>query len=1148
MFAMDSLQLEDNFHDCIGKQVTTLFEVWGYDETHKGHRCRTALRGTLFRYNGFIPKESTVFLAIGAEVSQQGNTLGLQLSANGSLHSRPPMELKNITKVIETCSGIGCLGQGLKKAGFSVVLRNDFNASLLGVSQKIDECPVVIGDINDDETMAQICRQVPYSCTTAAGVSCQPHSKLGDRQGRKDDRSTTLPRTLKTAFLTRQLAIILECVEEVQTSSWAQAVIGTFAKVTGYRVTQGTLHLQHVWPTRRSRWWCILTHKMLGQVPWLDFPIANPRPMVIDVLPAFKPCTAEELKQLRLDDYDLGKFNSVGLENNLIPTNGVMKTSLHSCGCQLSACACGCRKFPFGEERINQRGLHGHLVKLGDIVNTASGPIPACRHIHPAELSLLNGMYCDVEWGPNLKLSLTGIGQLASPLQATWIGALIMQHCIHEQILPGDAIHPKQVLLSLMNELLDQRDKIFGAPETVNAKNFQRWVSQGILFQQPPLTKPKIVHMPVHASGKTSGVHQHTQGTGDQWVCDYKGCPVCEPNVKTTPASSFGLPTAIAETQGISPTIPFDVQSQPNSSLQDRDLLQASIVAEQQIQQGLPPSNGGIVGFEAPRGIKRPSDEVIPPKSKPFTSGIHQHHQQESPESRDIKTSRTDKHLRSEASLGFHEGFGIADMPPKKTIQIRVLNLGETQPQTIEVPEGITPAQIIPQLCPEHQHASVVLRTGVATHLPRHEPIAQGQFLRVEQLHSETILKCGKVGTCKPNIQFPTTRIAALWNQKSWVAQDEMNFYMQTLAASKVTVIPSVEVKPGLDHGEAIAIVEKWFQNGHLTPDAFKDQHMFVSAIIWHHHWIPIAFYQGDHDIQVMIPPDNGDFEAAIGEWCHANFAQWDMKHKLIPLQFQGDCGFQSFAWLVASVNGNTRFNQLESLTPYHAEYWRSLFETYIITNGKANDIVTSLGLGGAKQEEIREQLQQLLTQHGVWKDRVDERSNHIMSNIPTMSLKSILNSPRPWQDLKQAANACTPPIKLIMSDELQAQIQSRVKTTNKIGHKGKKISQKAAENIQIVAEDLEIPTGVFRQVNGQVIGNIAIQSIGPNAAGVAIVNASQAEPILRLKQPVSQHGLAIIVLATPDSSPRTSNHLRLHVPIGENTCHSSRAARKIGH
>ncbi len=1127
---MEALQLEDDFHQCVGKTVTTLFEIWGYDENHQCHRCRTALRGTLFRFSGYVPRQSTVFLAIGAVVSMKGDALCLHIPENGSLHSRPPMELSNINKVIETCSGIGCLGKGLTKAGFSIVLRNDFNAPLLDLAQTLEKIPMVVGDINDDSTLDQICRKVPYSCTTAAGVSCQPHSKLGDRKGSQDSRAATLPRTLKTAFLTRQLAIILECVEEVQTSDWAQTVISAFAKATGYRVTQGTLHLQHIWPTRRSRWWCILTHKMIGKVPWLDFPIANPKPMVIDVLPSFRTCTQEELKQLKLDDYELGKFNGAGLSNNLIPTKGVMKTSLHSCGSQLSACACGCRKFPFGEERLNKGGLHGHLVKLGDIAQTAVGPIPTCRHVHPTELAILNGMFGDYNWGPNLKLALAGLGQLASPLQAVWIGSLLAQHCYREGIIHEPTAHPKEALLSVMTELLDQRDKIFGVPESINARNFQRWVKQGIIFHQPPIAEPEVVHMlptPKQTFGeqivneesdtpKVEGARVGHFGNDqspeieiDEWVCDYLGCPVCE--TQPTIAAESGKTPFRASAVDISPTLHFTAQSQPSEDSQtDKLFLQASIEAEQNLKDNPPPDNGGIMGFETKRGIKRDSTQFATAQveSKPDTDqDQNREDKRKTQQTHDFQTNSRKEEL-------------ITQTVSKPTIQFRLLPTPETQPIVVECAEGTTPAQVMTELKKHQRVESIVLRTGLATHLPLYEAIHQGQFVRVEQLAGEAVPKCTKLGHAgAPNISLPSTRIDALWKQKSWVAQDEFNYYLESIRTNlEVFVFPSSNIQTN-SFGDAATQFDAWIRQGFSNTSV--SQPLRVSALIWEHHWIPIAIRKSLDSFEITIPPNNPEFEQCLVDWIQRSGLEVEIQHKIVAQRFAGDCGFQSFAWIVAIVTGSGSFNQSESLSPYHAEFWRSLFENHLIQSGKAFVPIDQLPIGGSKPEETKDQLHQILVQHGVWKDRVEDRANLVLKNISNTMLKGILNSPRPWQDLKQAANASTPPIKLIMSDELNSQIKARLQTTNKIGQKGKKVYQQkpTAEQIKIEASDLQIPTGVFRQENGPILGNIDIQNIGPNAAGVVIADPNQAEAILRLKQPVTQNGLAIIVLANKSSA-----------------------------
>ncbi len=42
-------------------------------------------------------------------------------------------------------------------------------------------------------------------------------------------------------------------------------------------------------------------------------------------------------------------------------------------------------------------------------------------------MAILNGLPIDIEWSPVLRLNLCAVGQLASPLQAIWVGAHVMQ-------------------------------------------------------------------------------------------------------------------------------------------------------------------------------------------------------------------------------------------------------------------------------------------------------------------------------------------------------------------------------------------------------------------------------------------------------------------------------------------------------------------------------------------------------------------------------------------------------------------------------------------------------------------------------------------------------------------------------------------------
>ena len=153
--------------------------------------------------------------------------------------------------------------------------------------------------------------------------------------------------------------ITLECVPEAMTCQWVQSNLKSFCSATGFHVSQVILHLHSIWPARRSRWWCVLSHPMGGQGPVAPFPTMPQHQTVSNLLDSALNCSDDELRQLILDLYELGKFSHFGVHDNVIPWKGQMKTSLHSCGNQLSGCPCGCRKFPFTESRLAQGRLNG---------------------------------------------------------------------------------------------------------------------------------------------------------------------------------------------------------------------------------------------------------------------------------------------------------------------------------------------------------------------------------------------------------------------------------------------------------------------------------------------------------------------------------------------------------------------------------------------------------------------------------------------------------------------------------------------------------------------------------------------------------------------------------------------------------------------
>ena len=191
------------------------------------------------------------------------------------------------------------------------------------------------------------------------------------------------------------------------------------------------------------------------------------------------------MKNLMLDLYELNKFEKAGFDRNEIKWNGQMATALHSCGSQLGPCPCGCRLHAFTEESLTKGGLHGLLVRLAGFAKCGHTLYPSCRHVHPDELALLNGMLPGYEW-ENPKMALCALGQLASPLQSVWLGAHIMQH-VHKVFGSCDDITPETLLFQYMDRLLTRRDQVFGIASKPSTKMFQQMVQERVFDMPNPI-------------------------------------------------------------------------------------------------------------------------------------------------------------------------------------------------------------------------------------------------------------------------------------------------------------------------------------------------------------------------------------------------------------------------------------------------------------------------------------------------------------------------------------------------------------------------------------------------------------------------------------------------------------------------------------
>eukprot|EP00435_Cladocopium_sp_Y103_P008923 s91_g2.t1 len=987
---MVDLHLDDN--PIKGQPWTGLLQVIFHDEHQCTHLVKTAIKGRFLRFKGLLPKDTSVVLACRAQVSDDRT---LERGEDCRVFPKPCLSIRNVRKVAELCSGIGCLGVGLEEAGFEVVVRCDWNEPMLQLASQLHSSKTLQSDVCSDDTLIALHSECPEFGSVAAGVSCQPYSRLGDQRAEMDPRAQTLPSTLRASFLSQVGFIFLECVDDAMKCQWVQKVISQFAAETGYCVSQGTLSLQQVWPARRQRWWCTLSHPAIGSVPWRPFPEVCPPPTISQVLDNFQACDPDMLYHLQLDLYELGKFSQFGFHSNMVPWNGQMATSLHSCGNQLGACPCGCRKYPFTDRRLQTGGLHGLLIQLPGESKCGTNVYPNFRHITPDELALFNGMFPGCQWGSSPRMALCALGQLASPLQAVWIGACAMQHVFSVFDL-GETTKPEFALQKLMGNLLQARDECFGIQNSAKCRSFAKLVFTGTFISAGPIPSLTLVGDstvgPIHTAcqdplEKTAydkahfrdeqECHQSDQDNFKaqvgQWEPDMP--PKESPHVETgmwpsPPTSEFSSPKTVdlkvresqclAETSSPNGTFDANIRTasdtssaseagfsadQVTSSRQDlsvfdritststemgtvpRSVQPQSEGGKIQIPLQSPDSGNGqnqinwptvdraqLVQDASRRDHLHQNDDYhgkgpnIPLPLEPGSTVIeamHVEHQSlqeqarpwsDKSESDQIAPPNLDKsnggnRPAQEEQLHLQESQTRSE---EETMVIFVKHEESIHPMPYTVPKDATAGRLT------HAEAKlgtfslpVTPRSLVGTHVPLDAEMHPNQYVLLHQKMPDSH-RCPFVSSkFSDSVQIvelglPCTRFEALWHQQAWVANDEMDYYLEAVQVEgKALPFPTAVFH---NEAEASEWAHEWLA---VAMDTEVLDKPWCSAAIVGAHWIPMVLRQHGDVIMIDTTPEGNCFLDSITQIAHRQGKKVECHQKILPQAFSADCGFQ---------------------------------------------------------------------------------------------------------------------------------------------------------------------------------------------------------------------------------------------------------------
>lgn len=393
------------------------------DHTGGIHRMAAIPSGGHCRFKGPLEEGKASYSLLRVKVVEAGPIPLLTMVEQSKVLSHPHPTWESSQTVIELCAGMGALGNGAASAGFHPKVACELRESIASLYNKNGNAQVVVGDICEFSTLEAVHRAYAGSAVLAAGISCQPYSRLGDSKSGSDERAQTLPATLSSAHFLRALIVVLECVEPASRDAFVNWHINQFCSRTGFHRSDAILQLSEIWPCKRTRWWCVLSAPAIGPVKFQSIPKMFDLPTIRHVLPEVQKWDIAEERQLKLSPVELEAFSQEtgSATKYLLNMKGVMPCALHAWGSQVLPCPCGCRAEGFSSARLASKGLFGVLAPCLALDGLSDVLQSNFRHLHPKEAALLCGLDPVPSWSDNLRLTLGAVGQLASPLHANWV-------------------------------------------------------------------------------------------------------------------------------------------------------------------------------------------------------------------------------------------------------------------------------------------------------------------------------------------------------------------------------------------------------------------------------------------------------------------------------------------------------------------------------------------------------------------------------------------------------------------------------------------------------------------------------------------------------------------------------------------------------
>lgn len=319
------------------------------------------------------------------------------------------------TKAVELCCGLGGLSSGAEAAGVQIQAAIDVSPLAVRHFSLNHKAQAIQGDIRSIDHIMHLAESIDRaSVGLLMGFPCPPFSVMGDQRGFEDSRAWTFVAGLDCAYLLHSSFVVLECTPLVETHRPVVEFLDAFASVMGFSWASKVLHLERAWPTKRSRWWCVLLpSSMCDHLHLDDLPLNRSLDCVASLLsewPVWSVAEEERLACVASERAFLERFTHIA--DHVLDMEGVCPTLLHSLARHDRSCPCGCRAHGLSPARLERDGVSTLLL--------TSVHLDSLRYPHAKEAGFLCSLSPDFVYeDPRDALPL--VGQTAAPIQAHWV-------------------------------------------------------------------------------------------------------------------------------------------------------------------------------------------------------------------------------------------------------------------------------------------------------------------------------------------------------------------------------------------------------------------------------------------------------------------------------------------------------------------------------------------------------------------------------------------------------------------------------------------------------------------------------------------------------------------------------------------------------